>query len=469
MPKKVLFIAYNWPPSNAAGTHRPLRFARHLRQFGWEPVVLAAEPPFYQRYDPNLLDRVPKDLEVVRAPHRDPWLSFLHRRAQRLARTEPQPGEAVEKNEASNSIRSHLRRRLKGTISWLECRLYHPDLYMRWIKSAVATALNNFQGSDFQAIFATANPWSDFEVGYQLSRRWDVPLILDFRDPWTISFYEFGDRRPAWARAWDRRRLARYLAAAQSVIFMHGGYAECYLSAYPNHLSDSKIHLIPHGFEPEDLCHIPPPQGNCLAVTYVGTLSCRKYDTLLSTLGTLVQRHNGNLMIKITFIGESGDLARQMIQKTALASYVEFLPTLPYEAANEVMKSSHALLLLGEQPSPGYELYVASKVFHYLSMQRPILGVMPPNEAKALLTSLRAGPLADVNSIPEIEAAILSLYQAWESGSLDRFLPPRQSLEKYMEPRMTGALARALSGQSPSRPYRRGEAAIPPSLQEVSS
>lgn len=465
MAKKVLLIAYYWPPSNAAGTHRPLRFARHLGQFGWEPVVLTAAPPFYDRYDANLIERVPKDITVLKAPHKDTWQSFQHWRGQRLAQAkERAPG--VTSEIAVSWSGSLLRRCLKGAASWLECRSYHPDLHMRWIKSAVGAALKNFRGTDFQAIFATGGPWSDFEVGYQLSRKWEVPLVLDFRDPWTISFYCFGDRRPAWARAWDRRRLARYLAAAQSVIFMSGTYAECYLAAYPTSLREDKIHIISQGFEPADLYEIPPPQGNCLSVTYPGTIYRQKCDTLFSALGGLMQQHNGNLKIKLTFIGEYQEEARRIVEQAGLTNYIDLSPPMSFDSANEIMKASHALLVLGDKPSPGYEIYMPSKIFHYLALRRPILGVCQPDESRhLLLQSIGAGPLADCNSVAEIEAALLALYQAWESDSLARFLPRLESLQEYMEPNLTAALVRALSGQSACNPYHRGEVTVPPSLQ----
>ena len=38
--KKVLIIAYYWPPAGGAGVQRVLKFAKYLPKFGWEPVIL---------------------------------------------------------------------------------------------------------------------------------------------------------------------------------------------------------------------------------------------------------------------------------------------------------------------------------------------------------------------------------------------------------------------------------------------
>ena len=41
--KKVLIIAYSFPPITNMGSHRILRFVRHLREFDWEPIVLTGK------------------------------------------------------------------------------------------------------------------------------------------------------------------------------------------------------------------------------------------------------------------------------------------------------------------------------------------------------------------------------------------------------------------------------------------
>ena len=43
-------VAYHFPPAaGSSGIQRTLQFARHLPQFGWEPVVLTASPRAYER------------------------------------------------------------------------------------------------------------------------------------------------------------------------------------------------------------------------------------------------------------------------------------------------------------------------------------------------------------------------------------------------------------------------------------
>src|SRR6266542_5659957 len=38
--KRVLLVAYHYPPSTAVGAVRPSKFARYLPDLGWQPIVL---------------------------------------------------------------------------------------------------------------------------------------------------------------------------------------------------------------------------------------------------------------------------------------------------------------------------------------------------------------------------------------------------------------------------------------------
>src|SRR4249919_3044893 len=82
--KHLVQIAFFFPPEGSAGTHRPLRFARHLPNVGWLPTVICAEPYRYERPDPELLRMLPPEIEVVRVPTRDPWQAIQAKREERV-------------------------------------------------------------------------------------------------------------------------------------------------------------------------------------------------------------------------------------------------------------------------------------------------------------------------------------------------------------------------------------------------
>ena len=45
--KRVLIIAYYWPPSGGSGVQRWLKMSKYLPENGWQPVVYTAEGAEY--------------------------------------------------------------------------------------------------------------------------------------------------------------------------------------------------------------------------------------------------------------------------------------------------------------------------------------------------------------------------------------------------------------------------------------
>src|SRR4051812_42855056 len=81
--KTVVMIAHNFPPEGNAGAYRPLRFVRHLSSHSWRPIIITLANDCYERFDPRLLDLIPKVASVVRVPHRDPWQALQSWRTKR--------------------------------------------------------------------------------------------------------------------------------------------------------------------------------------------------------------------------------------------------------------------------------------------------------------------------------------------------------------------------------------------------
>lgn len=71
--KRVLIIAYYWPPAGGSGVQRCLKFAKFLPQFGYEPVVYTCENPAAFTWDESLVKDVPEGIEVHKTRIAEPF------------------------------------------------------------------------------------------------------------------------------------------------------------------------------------------------------------------------------------------------------------------------------------------------------------------------------------------------------------------------------------------------------------
>lgn len=69
--KKVLIIAYYWPPAGGPGVQRWVKFVKYLRNFGIEPIVYVPENPTYPLVGTNIGQDLPAILQYLKSPLRE--------------------------------------------------------------------------------------------------------------------------------------------------------------------------------------------------------------------------------------------------------------------------------------------------------------------------------------------------------------------------------------------------------------
>lgn len=132
-----------------------------------------------------------------------------------------------------------------------------------------------------------------------------------------------------------------------------------------------------------------------------------------------------------------------------------------------LQREADALLLLG-RPSTmrGYELFASAKLFGYLKVGKPILGVLPQDESKKILHGVGVSTVADFDSPSEIVDLIQRVVDSWTSGTLSLLLPNREMCETYSAEQQVFTLIQALDGVPAVNPFVPGSVDAPPSLQE---
>jgi hypothetical protein len=462
----VIMIAHHFPPEGSAGAYRPLRFVRHLPSLGWHPTVVTLQTDTYERYDPALLEQIPKCVEVIRVPNPDPWQALLARRAkgmqQKLAKR-----SAEQTARILSAYDKPVRSRVRELVRSLEARLYHPDIAMGWITPAVKAIKRACQSKPADVIWATAGPVSSFHVAEGASRRTGIPYVLDFRDAWTITFNEFEARRPRWATLRDWKNMFRFLKGARAAIFRSHAEAQCYYRGYHGALEPDKIHILPNGFE-GNVKTFTASNGTKCEFLYTGTLGDYRYDTLLyaiRSLKTLFPSEAGQMHFH--FVGEGTEAISKQADTFNLTDVITSDRAMPQSAVAELSKKAHALLLLGRATAmKGHELFAAAKLFGYLKAGKPIVGILPNDEAKRILQRVGVSTVADVDSRDEIVAVLRRVLHSWADGTLESLAPDSIACRAYSAETQTQALIAALEGAPALDPFVPGTVDIPDSLGE---
>jgi hypothetical protein len=365
--KRVLMVSPHFPPDSSAGAHRVRLLAPHLPSFGWQPTVVSVDPLDYEcRLDWELAGLVPDDLRVIR------------------------------------------------------CRIWRPewtrrfgvgDLGLRSLQGLWQTCSRLLAAEPFDALYITIYPSYPALLGPRLKRRFRVPFVLDYQDPWVGAWGEsvgggragrpdlksqvtraiaefFEPRVLRWADAatavsaatlsavWDRNpRLKRIPSAEIPIGGEAGDFDRLKASPRKNHY-----------FDPDDgLFHL----------CYVGTLLPLGFETLRAVLGAVgalrEQRPDLALRLRLHFFGTSNETRADAPQRVVpvakelgVADLVsEVASRIDYLDALTVQTQATGLLLMGSSETH----YTASKLYPSLLARRPTFAVY--HEASTVVSILR--------------------------------------------------------------------------------
>lgn len=414
--RRVLFIAYLFPPVANSGTRRSLSFANHLPDLGWEPLVLTCEPE----------PKAPLDAELL---------------------AEVRPGTRVERVALQSRLRARrwagwLGERAVEALAWrLRARANVPDEAAAWFAPAVERAVALHASVGFDVIYASGWPWTGFLIAREVSRRTGKPYVLDYRDQWTTS----GDM--AWEKVSEQQarenpaleRLAARDAAALVTV------THALVGSIGRDCGRPDLHLITNGFEPADFTgDVAPPDDGLLHVAYTGVWRPGYgLQDLYAAIALLkAQGHAELARLRVHAAGFTPGPAAE----AGVTDWVTELGPVPHGQAVTLMKQAGLLYL----PVPTGYYATASlpgKLFEYLGCGRPILAVVPEKSEVALVLDEVGG---GVRSEPGDIAGLAAVLLGWLRGEA-RVAPPR-GIDRYSRAATARRLAQVLDAAADGRP-----------------
>ena len=390
---KLLIVSPNFCPMNTPDMQRARLALPHLRACGWEPTVLAVEPAYAGTgvLDPLLEQTYPADVRVLRVrgvpPGATRWLRF-------------------------------------GTL-WWRCG--------RALRRAGDGLLARER---FDLVFFTTTVFNTFSFGPRWLKRFGVPYVLDYQDPWINRYYERTNTPPpggklkfAVSQCSARRREPVAVRNAAAIVSVSEAYTRELIAAYG--LDAARTRLLPFGASAHDFAiaarNAPAAplidfgDGNFHHV-YVGrcgpdmqfalTVLFRAFRRFRSSHPAQGQR------MRFHFIGtdyapppRGRDWVVPVAEAEGVAAQVrEHRYRVPYFDALHYLLRADALTVVGSTDPT----YAASKVFPYVLARRPALFLFHEDSlvlkfATEVDTGLRLG----FAGAADLERLVDEVYRRW--------------------------------------------------------
>ena len=404
--RRVLFLAYYFPPIGGAGAQRPAAFARYLPDYGYEPVVITGPAAVESRWAPQdraLAASLGESIEVRRVPA-----------------PEPSPSSGGWSGRAERWLRRRSQWR-----SW-------------WVDGAV-TAGASVEGVDL--VYAWMSPFESAEAAAALAAKHDRRWVADLGDPWALD--EMMVYPSALHRRLETRAMRRGLGGADAIVMSTAEAARRVERLLPT-AADRVVVAIPNGFDGADFVEpVTRPSGEPFRIVHTGYLHTelglrqRRRQTFRRLLGCEVPgvdfltRSHVHLLeavkrllsrrpelqgrIEVVLAGALTEVDRRVAED---APFARLLGYVPHDRTVELVRTADLLFLPMYNLPPGRRAgIVPGKTYEYLAAGPPILAAVPDGDVRDILEAAGGCYLCRPDDVSCLERSIEAAYRTRELPS----------------------------------------------------
>jgi glycosyltransferase involved in cell wall biosynthesis len=400
MNRRLLIASYSYPPIADVGSFRTIKLAKYLVRMGWAVhVVSVRNPDVWRIIGPA---EEPPGVEVTRTL--DPIR--LDRAGQAIRSV------IMSRGSPGLSAKAGLGRR--GVVV--------PEFQAGWLLTASGAMARIARRWQATHLMGTGPPFSSLIAAAVAARKTGLPFLADLQDSWTIHP---DTRYPTGVlRAIDEALERTVFRQARAITVVTRTIADRYGRRYPQW--KSKIHVLPNGYDPEDLPRASEPREGPFTIAYTGSFYPHSPPTtLLAALQRLVSSgavpRDG---LRVEFVGRPEETIRKDIETRGLADVVIVQGFRPLrEAAATAARADLLYLLIPRH----FREALSDKIFLYLATGNPILAEVPEGEAREFLKE-RGG---EVSFVPpgDVSAMESAIREAFSRGRSRTSASPR--LEEY--------------------------------------
>jgi glycosyltransferase involved in cell wall biosynthesis len=404
--RRVLVVAYVFPPAGGAGVQRVTKFVKYLPEFGWDCSVLTVANPSVPVFDATLAEDVPESTVVRQAKTLEPGYAFKNAVSAGTTRGIGSGGGAN-----STKLTGGIRKLLKSAVRAAGNAILQPDAQILWYLGAVKEGLQLLSELEHDAIFVTAPPFSSLVTGAALSRRSGLPLIVDYRDEWGISnqFQENRQKSSLFHGLQDRMQR-KVLRQASAAIATTRRSADAIRESVQRAGGNASVSCIYNGYAAADLASLTSthdgieaaatpeltaeannaagnPANRKLRIAYVGTLwNLTSIEPVVEAIQSLAAVSPGKAeRIDLVVAGRRTGAQDEILDRLEpLPCHVIREGYVEHKRAIAIMNDADVqCLLLSDVPGAGR--VVPAKTFEYMALGHRILSVGPAGEVREIL------------------------------------------------------------------------------------
>lgn len=423
--KKVLIIAYYWPPAGGPGVQRWLKFVKYLPEFGIEPIVYVPENATYPIIDQDLIKDIRLDVTVLKQPIKEPYklASLFSKKSTETI------SSGIIKDKKKQSLFEKLLLYVRGNY-------FIPDARIGWVKPSISYLSNYIKEHAIDTVITTGPPHSMHLIGMALKKRYNIQWITDFRDPWTSIGYH-KELMLSEKSARKHKGLEKEVLNKCDLIITTSFTTKKEFEA----LTSKPIHVITNGYDVEYI--EKDPMDNKFTISHIGSLLSKRNPRILWKALRLLLKENDQFRndFQLQLIGKVSTEIIETLEEFKLTEYVSLVGYVSHKDAIKRQRASQLLLMI---EIDSYETIgiIPGKLFEYMAAERPILAIGPEgSDVEKIIKETNTGRYYNYQNLEDIKSYILSCYTSYLNNNLKQ---NGIGLQNYSRKKLTEKLAQLL-------------------------
>lgn len=418
--RKVLILAYYYPPLGGAGVQRIAKFVKYLPDYGFAPIVVAGT---------GSEDKQISNDETL------------------LSQVESATTYRVELTKGEERLRQFCLNKFVKRIPGIP--------FKWWVAAAKRLCHKVVQIEKPKAICVTVSPFPAVKAAEEVAKKHGIPWVVDMRDPWAIDPLRFYS---TWFHYRLDLKTMRHTCHEANAVIMNTPRALAALKDRFPESPSNKLFCITNGWDRQDMDiritrKAARNPGKALNIIYVGGFltraafsidpiskkllgvkSNRLFDLVKFSLGksNLLARSMYYLLKALRLLLDAGKISnndihlilvgnltqedKNLVSMFGLESMVEYKGFVSHEESIRYLASADVTFLAVHKPLNGQPpLTIPEKTYEYMAMNKPILALVPPGDARDFVRQSGLGFTCDPTNVEEIAQTLLDLLHKYRS------------------------------------------------------
>lgn len=400
--KRVLYIAYYWPPSGGIGILRNVKFVKYLKKNGWEPIVFAPKNASYPIIDNSTEKDLFNNIEKIEVPIFEPYSLFNLLKGKK-------PKEQISDVFLVNNKTDSFTHKLG---LWIRANFFIPDARFLWINPSVKFLRKYLQTAPVDIIISSGPPHSVHLIAQKISNEFNIPWLCDWQDPWTEIDY------------FDKFKLTnssrkKHIELEQSVLYDADTLVTVSKSWCKDmeRLSGKKVHYLPLGFDEDDFKNIEQNKVKKFTISHFGMLGIDRnpVDFWKAISEVLIEISEFKNHLQIHLAGSVDVSVFKALDDLGLTSFLVYDKYINKSELFDYLVNSEINLVLINKPEEGINYNskgrIPAKIFECIGAGKPILAIGPiDSDVAEILKETEQGEICNYNDFVFMKQVIKNWY-----------------------------------------------------------